>query len=154
MRFFVTVALLVAAVSPVAAQEVKTDQDKTLYALGVALSDRLAPFALSPAELEMVKAGLTDGALGHPHKVEPREYMGKIQELHTARGAVVAAAEKKSGEAFLSNAILRRRFVLRACIVNFHTALGDVEALLPLLSRLGRQADAALRRTVGGLEPG
>ena len=95
MRFFVTVALLVAAVSPVAAQEVKTDQDKTLYALGV---------ALSPAELEMVKAGLTDGALGHPHKAEPREYMGKIQELHTARGAVVAAAEKKSGEAFLAKA--------------------------------------------------
>jgi FKBP-type peptidyl-prolyl cis-trans isomerase FkpA len=106
MRRFVvlTFVLLVAVVSPGAAQEVKTDQDKTLYALGVALSDRLASFALSPAELEMVKAGLTDAVLGHPHKAEPREYMGKIQELHTARAAVVAAAEKKSGEAFLAKA--------------------------------------------------
>jgi len=38
------------------------------------------------------------------------------------------------------------RFALRACIVNFHTSLADIEALLPLLSRLGRQADEAIRR--------
>ena len=38
------------------------------------------------------------------------------------------------------------RFALRACIVNFHTSLDDIEALLPLVSRLGRQIDAALRR--------
>ncbi len=29
--------------------------------------------------------------------------------------------------------------------MNFRTRPGDVEALLPLLSRLGRQSDAALR---------
>jgi hypothetical protein len=36
--------------------------------------------------------------------------------------------------------------VLRACIVNFHTSLGDIEALPLLLSRLGKKADTALRR--------
>jgi FKBP-type peptidyl-prolyl cis-trans isomerase FkpA len=106
MHRFVMIALvlLVAAASPAAAQDLKTEQDKTLYALGVALSDRLTPFALSPAELELVKAGLTDATLGRPHKVEPREYMSKVQELYTARAAVVMAAEKKSGEAFLAKA--------------------------------------------------
>jgi FKBP-type peptidyl-prolyl cis-trans isomerase FkpA/FKBP-type peptidyl-prolyl cis-trans isomerase FklB len=106
MRRFVVIvlALLVIGPSAAVAQEPKTEQDKTLYALGVALSDRLTPFALSPTELDMVKAGLTDGTLGRPHKAEPREYMGKIQELHTARAAVVAAAEKKSGDAYLAKA--------------------------------------------------
>jgi len=52
---------------------------------------------------------------------------------------------EQSGEAFLSNAIVGGRFMLRACIVNFHTAEEDVEALPPLLLRLGRDADAQMR---------
>jgi aromatic-L-amino-acid decarboxylase len=58
---------------------------------------------------------------------------------------------EKSGEAFLSNALIGTTFALRACIVNFHTSVGDVEALPALLSRLGRQADNALRRLTTGL---
>ena len=54
-------------------------------------------------------------------------------------------AVEKDGEAFLSNAIIGGRFVLRACIVNFHTSLGDVESLPPLLSRLGKEVDTVLR---------
>jgi len=99
-----SLALLVLPAGVAGAQELKTDQDKTLYALGVALANQLAPFALSPAEVDMVKAGLTDAALNHPHKAEPKEYMGKIQELRTQRAAVVAAAEKKAGDAYMAKA--------------------------------------------------
>ena len=59
-------------------------------------------------------------------------------------------ALEKSGDAFLSNALVGGRYLLRACIVNFHTSLGDIEALPPLLSRLGRETDAALRRNAEG----
>jgi len=52
---------------------------------------------------------------------------------------------EKSGEAFLSNAIIGNVFALRACIVNFHTSIQDVESLPGLLSQLGRQADQTLR---------
>jgi glutamate/tyrosine decarboxylase-like PLP-dependent enzyme len=52
---------------------------------------------------------------------------------------------ERSGEAFLSNALVGGRFALRACIVNFRTSIADVEALPVLLSRLGREADDALR---------
>jgi hypothetical protein len=45
---------------------------------------------------------------------------------------------EKSGEAFLSNAIVNGTFALRACIVNFRTSLADIEALPPMLSRLGK----------------
>jgi glutamate/tyrosine decarboxylase-like PLP-dependent enzyme len=58
-------------------------------------------------------------------------------------------AIEQSGDAFVSSAVVHGRFVLRACIVNFHTSLEDIEALLPLVSRLGREADAALGRESG-----
>ena len=100
----IVLVLLTAAAAPAAAQELKTDQDKTLYALGVALANQLTPFALSPAEVDLVKEGLTDAALNRPHRAEPKEYMGKIQELRTQRAAVVAAAEKKAGDAYMAKA--------------------------------------------------
>jgi aromatic-L-amino-acid decarboxylase len=53
---------------------------------------------------------------------------------------------ERSGEAFLSHAMVGGRFALRACIVNFRTSLADIEALPPLLSRCGREADHAMRR--------
>lgn len=52
---------------------------------------------------------------------------------------------ERSGELFLSNAVVRGRFALRPCIVNFRTTLADVEAVPRIVERLGREADAALR---------
>jgi aromatic-L-amino-acid decarboxylase len=46
---------------------------------------------------------------------------------------------ERSGEAFLSNAVVAGRFALRACIVNFRTSLEDIEGLLPLIARIGRE---------------
>lgn len=104
MRWFAALVLVALITSPGAAQELKTDDDKALYAIGLTLSDRLAPFGLSAAELEIVKAGLTDGVLGRERKVDPRAHMSRIQQLRQARAAVVAAAEKKAGQAFLARA--------------------------------------------------
>ena len=53
------------------------------------------------------------------------------------RVQVLLTRVEKSGEAFLSNAVVNGKFALRACIVNFRTSLVDIEALPPLLSRLG-----------------
>jgi aromatic-L-amino-acid/L-tryptophan decarboxylase len=52
---------------------------------------------------------------------------------------------QSSGEAYLSNAIVNGKFALRACIVNFRTSQADIEALPPLIVRLGKQTDAELR---------
>lgn len=52
---------------------------------------------------------------------------------------------ERSGEAFLSNAVLDGRFVLRACIVNFRTDLDDVRALPEIVARHGRAAHRELR---------
>ena len=67
---------------------------------------------------------------------ESEEYLQRLnQELLTR--------VERSGEAFLSNAVVGGRFALRACIVNFRTSLQDIEALPPLLARVGREASEA-----------
>ena len=43
---------------------------------------------------------------------------------------------EKSGEAFLSNAVINGAFALRACVVNFHTSDEDIEALPALIAKL------------------
>jgi glutamate/tyrosine decarboxylase-like PLP-dependent enzyme len=50
------------------------------------------------------------------------------------------------GEVFLSNAMLRGKFALRTCIVNFRTSIEDIRALPELVVRLGTTIDTTLRR--------
>ena len=51
------------------------------------------------------------------------------------------------GEAFVSNAVVDGRFLLRACIVNFRTTREDVEAVPEIAARLGREIDSERRPT-------
>ena len=53
-----------------------------------------------------------------------------------------------SGEAFVSNAVVRGRYVLRACIVNFNTTPADVDAMPEIVARLGREIDREMRATL------
>ena len=55
---------------------------------------------------------------------------------------------QRGGEAFVSNAIVDGRYVLRACIVNFHTTRADVEAVPEIVARIGRAVDAGARPTL------
>ena len=81
-----------------------TDEQKTIYALGIAISRNLAGFNLSPAELEIVKAGITDGVLNKPARVDLNTYGPKLQALAKERATAVAATEKKASEAYLAKA--------------------------------------------------
>jgi len=97
----VGIGLVVAGYATAQPVEPKTEEEKALYALGVAVSQSLAPFNLSEAELEIVKAGLTDNALHKPTKVDPQAYYPKLREMQSSRAAAAgkavldkAAAEK------------------------------------------------------------
>jgi FKBP-type peptidyl-prolyl cis-trans isomerase FkpA len=99
-----TLFLLTASPVFAAPQEPTNDEQKTLYALGLAISQSLGAFTLTEAELEMVKAGVTDGVLKRPQKVDLQTFGPKIQQLQQARASVVAEQEKKAGNAFLAKA--------------------------------------------------
>ena len=57
-------------------------------------------------------------------------------------------ALQRGGELFVSNAVVGGRYLLRACIVNFHTTRADVEAVPEIVARTGRAIDAEMRPAV------
>jgi FKBP-type peptidyl-prolyl cis-trans isomerase FkpA len=78
-----------------------TEDDKAMYALGVAMGRNLAPLRLSPAEMERVKMGLEDAASGAKMRVENVESYGpKIQALAQARAQEASQAEKSRSLGF------------------------------------------------------
>ena len=100
-----TMTLLVAATAARAGgPELKTDDDKTLYALGLWVADKLAPFNLSEKELTLVEAGLSDAVLKHEKKVSLDTYGPKINDLAGARMRAGAETNKKAAQPFLEKA--------------------------------------------------
>lgn len=85
-----------------AVPEPTTDEQKTLYAMGLVISQSIGTFSLSESELELVNAGITDGVFKRPTKVDLQMFGPKIQQLQQARAAVLAEPEKKAGAAFLA----------------------------------------------------
>jgi FKBP-type peptidyl-prolyl cis-trans isomerase FkpA/FKBP-type peptidyl-prolyl cis-trans isomerase FklB len=92
MRLIVSVAvsitLLATAPAFAASGEPTTDDQKTLYALGLAISQSLGTFALSESELEFVKTGIADGVLKRTAKVDLQTFGPKIQQLQQKRRPV------------------------------------------------------------------
>ncbi|PYN51000.1 MAG: peptidylprolyl isomerase [Candidatus Rokuibacteriota bacterium] len=100
-----TVLILATAVNAAAdGPKLETEEQKTLYALGLTINRSLSPLNLSPSELELVEAGLADGSLHKTPKVDLETYGPKIKQIQEARAAAVAAAEKKSGQVFVDQA--------------------------------------------------
>jgi glutamate/tyrosine decarboxylase-like PLP-dependent enzyme len=100
----------------------------------VAAEPELQSFTLglSIVTFRFVPAGLA------PEVPEAAAYLNELNRVLLER-------LQAGGEAFVSNAVLDGRFVLRACIVNFRTTLDDVEALPEIVVRLGREVDAETR---------
>jgi FKBP-type peptidyl-prolyl cis-trans isomerase FkpA/FKBP-type peptidyl-prolyl cis-trans isomerase FklB len=84
--------------------ELKTEEQKTLYALGIAIGTNLAGFTLSAADLEAVKAGITDAVLNHEKKADLQVYGPKIGELQQSRAKALAAVERKAGQTYADKA--------------------------------------------------
>ena len=104
LRWLLTLSLLLALAAPARAQELKTEEQKTLYALGLILSQNLMSFNLNATELDAVLAGVSDGVLKKEYKVDVQTYGPKITALQTARASASASVEKKAAQAYLDKA--------------------------------------------------
>ena len=92
-------SLLVTVAS--AQDTLETEEDKTLYALGIALGANIQPFALSADELSIVESGIRDSVLGSEPRVDMQVYGPLIQALANSRAATRATAERQASEVFL-----------------------------------------------------
>jgi FKBP-type peptidyl-prolyl cis-trans isomerase FkpA len=80
--------------------QLNTDDEKTLYTLGVILGRNVQPFKLKPEELALVQAGLTDAVNNVEPKVDIATYGPKVDLLADSRASLGADEEKKAGQAF------------------------------------------------------
>ncbi len=104
---FVVSILFACAASPSALRaqpagtDLETEEQKTLYVLGVALAQQLTSFRLSEQELAIVLEGLRDKALGAEPRVDVQAYGAKLEQLVRRRLEAAAEAEKQASKAFL-----------------------------------------------------
>ncbi len=92
-----------AKVQPAAEPSLTTDDEKTIYALGLSVFRSLSQFDLSPAEMEIVKRALADAAAGKP-ALDLSEWSPKIEALARQRSGRVAEREKVTSRAYVDKA--------------------------------------------------
>jgi FKBP-type peptidyl-prolyl cis-trans isomerase FkpA len=80
-----------------------TDEQKTIYALGLQMYRSLEQFDLSPAEMELIRRALADAAAGKP-AVDLKEWGPKFQAFEQTRTARVAEKQKAVSGAYLAKA--------------------------------------------------
>ncbi len=100
----------------------------------IRLAKHLYDLAAAHPELEALSTCLSITTLRYVPQ-EPgltEEYLNQLNQR-------ILEAIEKSGEAFLSNAVIDGKFALRACIVNFRASESDVETIPELVVRFGHQ---------------
>lgn len=111
----------------------------------VALARRLADRVREEPELEMLTQSLSITTFryaprrmrGPAAPADAKAYLNKLNQRLLDR-------IQRSGEAFVSNAVVFGQYALRACIVNFNTTAADVDRLPGIVTRIGRQCDEEL----------
>ena len=104
----VAAAVALLAPAPSRAQALKTEEEKTLYALGAVAARSFQDFNLTAKELEVLKRGLTDSLSGKKLQVDLAAYEQKVQEL--ARKRLASAAEgRKAKELAMAEAAAKEK---------------------------------------------
>ncbi|MGE5179455.1 MAG: pyridoxal phosphate-dependent decarboxylase family protein [Bacteroidota bacterium] len=111
----------------------------------IRLARAMADHVSRHAELELFTQALSITTF----RYVPRDLRGRTDEESAAYldrlNQEILDRLQNGGELFVSNAVIRGRYVLRACIVNFRTGEADVAAVPEIVARVGRETDAALR---------
>ena len=81
-----------------------TDDEKTLYVLGLSIARNIATLELSEKEIAIVEQGFHDGALGKEAKADVGTFGPKVQTFAKDRLAKVGEGEKKASAEFLAKA--------------------------------------------------
>ena len=89
--------------------KLKTEEDKTFYAMGFMLGSNLQKLELSDQELGALNKGLVDAAKGNKEAVELQIYQPKIQTMFKERMDKVAANEEKKGGDFIKDFLAKNK---------------------------------------------
>ncbi len=98
------VAVLLALPLAARAQVPKTEDDKTLYAIGYGTGKRVQFLQLKSTELKVLEQGFHDAAAGAKAKIEPEGRQEAINTFVQARANAAADKEKAASKDFLAKA--------------------------------------------------
>src|SRR5262249_19907625 len=74
----------------------------------------------------------------------------QVEEYLNALNANLLDRLQQSGEAYLSNAMVNGKFLLRAAALNFRTTRDDLRAILEVIVRFGMATDCEMRESFFG----
>jgi aromatic-L-amino-acid/L-tryptophan decarboxylase len=112
----------------------------------IRLSRTMADAVRRHDELELITQELSITTFRYvPRDRRPRIEDPAVERYLDVLNRVVLDRLQRSGEAYLSNAVVKGRYVLRACIVNFHTTRADVEEAVRIAARIGGEVNAEMR---------
>jgi FKBP-type peptidyl-prolyl cis-trans isomerase FkpA len=107
MRIFAAVLVLLLPATALA-QGLKTEEEKTVYALGVVIAKGLEDLQLTPEQLDLLKHGMTDGLTGKKLEVSLEEYGAKARQWARGRAQATrgekAKARKEADKAYAESA--------------------------------------------------
>lgn len=108
------------------------------------LAEALYEFASTHPELEAFTQSLSITTFRYvPADLEAGT--GAVESYLNELNSKLLDRLQAGGEAYLSNAVVNGRFLLRSCVVNFRTTLADIEALPEIVVRIGREVDLEIR---------
>ena len=103
MTRILAAALLLAPLAALA-QQLKTEDEKTLYAIGFVTGGRVQFLQLKPNEVKLVEQGFHDAATGAKPKVEPEGMQEQINKFAQKRSNAAADKEKTASRDFVAKA--------------------------------------------------
>ena len=126
---------------------------RKMIADDIRLSKAMAQAIDSHAELQLMTQDLSIATF----RYVPLDLRAQLQDTAVERHLDALNRElldrlQRGGETFVSNAVVDDHYVLRACIVNFHTVTADVEAVPAIVARMGRVVDAEMRPAISQSE--
>ena len=105
----------------------------------IQLAKKLFDLADVNKELEAVSNHLSITTFRYvPADVDDNNYLNQLNEEIVDR-------LQAGGEVFVSNAVIDNKYCLRACIVNFRTTEQDIESLIKIAIKTGKQVHEELR---------
>ena len=116
---------------------------RKMIADDIHLSQAMAQAISRHAELELITQDLSITTFRYvPCDLRANLGEAKIEQDLDGLNRKILDRLQRGGETFVSNAVVDGRYVLRACIVNFHTTQADVEAVPDIVARVGRSIHA------------
>jgi aromatic-L-amino-acid decarboxylase len=128
-------------------KQVGAEGYRRMIADDIRLSHLMAEVVRRHPEFQLVTQNLSIATFRYvPADLQPKLRDPAVEAYLDAINRELLDRLQRGGEAFVSNAVVDGHYLLRACIVNFHTSAADVQAVPEIIARTGRVVDSELRK--------